>query len=88
MISSVNKEIGEAVKVALKQRGMTQRQLADDLGMKHTNLSNMLAGRGSEVPKRWQEILDRLNLELTVQPTRVSNESASRTASAGAEGES
>lgn len=68
MINVVNKEIGDAVKAALKTQGRTQRQLAEELGMKETNLSNMLAGRGSDVPERWRQILESAGLELTVKP--------------------
>lgn len=68
MIEVVNERIGAAVKDALKRRGMTQAQLARELGMKPSNLSNMLAGHTSAMPARWQDILDRVGLDLTALP--------------------
>lgn len=68
MIQDVNSDIGAAVKAALKAQGKTQRQLAEELGMQETNLSNMLAGRVSEVPERWQQILKSVGLKLVVVP--------------------
>ena len=71
MIDRVNKEIGDAVKVALKRKGVTQAQLARSLGMEPSNLSNMLAGKGSKVPKRWREVLEFAGLDLTVRPAQA-----------------
>ena len=67
MIDAVNREIGDAVKAALKEKGMTQAQLAKQLGMEPTNLSTLLAGRNSGVPKRWQEILEAVGLKLSTE---------------------
>lgn len=70
MIDPVNEKIGAAVKEALKKQGRTQADLARSLNMKPSNLSNMLSGKISEVPRRWQDILDDVGLDLAAVPKK------------------
>ena len=51
----------------MRAKGLTRQKMAADLDIAPTNLSNILNGKTSDMPKRWHEILDYLGLELTVK---------------------
>ena len=54
----------------MKAKGLTRQKMAEDLEIAPTNLSNILNGKTSDMPKRWREILDYLGLELGASPKR------------------
>ena len=65
-------EIREAVKQALKDKGLTQYEVARLLGTKQPSINRMLSGKGQGagvVPDAWAKLLELAGLELTVQPT-------------------
>lgn len=51
----------------MKEQGMTQEALADRLGTMQPSIARLLNGKSGVVPKLWQEVLDELELELTVK---------------------
>jgi len=71
----MNEAVQNAVREAMKRKGLTRQKMAEDLEIAPTNLSNILNGKTSDMPKRWREILDYLGLELTAQPTEEGRES-------------
>lgn len=77
----MNDHIRSVVKQVLKQRGITQLELAQKLGMKPPHISRMLssgADGGGKVPENWEAILEALQLELTVQPSSKETSNAKK----------
>ena len=64
----MNDKIVETVKAKMKHDGITQEALANRLGMARTNLVRLVNGHVGSVPKRWQDVLDELGLELVAVP--------------------
>jgi len=64
----VNQDIRTAVKAAIKTKGMTQEDVAGELGVNRVYINRMLSGDTSQMPGRWSQLLDLLGLELTVKP--------------------
>lgn len=52
----------------MKQRELTQSELAQRLGMTQPALAKMLTGRTGQVPESWQRVLDELGLQLVAIP--------------------
>ncbi len=73
MNTFVNEKIVKTVKAKMKEDGVTQEALANRLGMKRTNLVRMVNGHIGSVPRRWQEVLDELGLELIAVPKEERN---------------
>ena len=59
-IRGMNPEVREAVRQTMKQRELTQSELAQRLGMTQPALAKMLTGRTGQVPESWQKVLDEL----------------------------
>ncbi len=74
MNTHMNTKVAGAVKSKMKADGLSQQALADRLGMKRTNLVRMLGGHVGSVPRRWQEVLDELGLELIAVPKEEENQ--------------
>ena len=68
MNTYMNDKIVETVKAKMKDDGITQEALANRLGMARTNLVRLVNGHVGSVPKRWQDVLDALGLELIAVP--------------------
>lgn len=64
----MNESIRRAVKQRMDEKGLSQGDVARALQMQRPNLTKMLSGRSGEIPRNWQELLDFLDLELTVKP--------------------
>ncbi len=64
----MNDKIVETVKAKMKSDGITQEALANRLGMARTNLVRLVNGHVGSVPKRWQDVLNELGLELVAVP--------------------
>lgn len=64
----MNEEISAQVKAVLKERGLTQQALADEMGVDRVYVNRMLNGSTSQLPTRWAELLSVLGLRLTVEP--------------------
>ena len=58
------------VKVVLRDRGMTQTELAKLTGIERPNITRLLSGAVGKTPDSWQKILDALGLEIVVQHKR------------------
>ena len=63
----MNDQVRQVVKACMKERGMTQVKLAQEVGMEQPNIQRLLAGRVGAVPDSWQKVLDALGLELVAQ---------------------
>jgi len=64
----MNQQIRETVKGVIRERGLTQQQLADEMGIARTHLNQMLSGKLGQVPPRWALLADALDLEIVIQP--------------------
>lgn len=64
----MNENIRRRVRVALAERDMNQRDLAERVGMKPQYVSDLLTGRVGKIPSTWARILDALDLELVAVP--------------------
>lgn len=64
-IPFVNREIRQAVKALMRERGITQEQLAEEIGMKRTNLNQML-NADTEIPQRWQDVFKVLGKKIAL----------------------
>ena len=64
----MNEKIQQAVKAKMDTDGISQSALARQLGMERANLVRLTNGRAGDIPRRWQEILDALGLELIAVP--------------------
>lgn len=62
----VTEEIRAIVKQVMRERHMTQTQLAEKLGVTPQALSRTLNERG-KVPGLWKDIFEELSLEVTVK---------------------
>ena len=63
----MNEQVRQMVKARMKERGITQVKLAQEVGMEQPNIQRLLAGRVGAVPESWQKVLDALGLELVAQ---------------------
>ncbi len=54
----------------MQESGISQRQLAKEIGTLPNSISRTLGGRVGTVPGLWPRILDALDLELIVIPKR------------------
>lgn len=63
----MNEDVRSAVKAAMKERGLTQEQVAEELGVDRVYVTRMLSGSVSETPRRWEDLLKLLGLRLTVE---------------------
>lgn len=70
----VNDDIRTRVKAVMKERGLTQQAVADELGVDRVYVNRMLNGSASQVPARWAEMLGLLGLRLTVEPVGDSSQ--------------
>ena len=59
--------IREQIKRCIKEKSVTQGEIAKALGIARPNITRMLTGRSGQVPDNWVKLLDYLGLELTVQ---------------------
>ncbi|WP_264775622.1 helix-turn-helix domain-containing protein [Deinococcus aetherius] len=63
-------QVREQVLEEMQRKGINRQQLAEMIDMNPQYLWDMLAGKRSNIPQRWQDILDALGLEIVVQPKR------------------
>lgn len=65
-MTGMNDRVREAVKNRLKEKGISQGQLAILLEVERPSITRLLSGTSGKVPQLWQEVLDALDLELIV----------------------
>jgi transcriptional regulator with XRE-family HTH domain len=63
----VNEKITGAIRQKMKEKGLTQKELSERVGLSQPNLARLLAGRSPRVPDSLQKVLDHLGLELTAE---------------------
>jgi plasmid maintenance system antidote protein VapI len=66
---SVTDDIRTRVKKELEKQGLTISGLAQEFEVERSHLSRLI-NRSGVIPKAWLQLLDRLGLELAVQPKR------------------
>lgn len=59
--------IREAIKTAMGEQKLTQKELADKLGIKQPSVADVIGGRRGRVPQSLIDILEALGLELTAR---------------------
>ncbi len=64
-ITPMNKEIRRQIKAVMKERGISQELLAEQIGMRRTNLNQMLNAE-TDIPQRWQDIFNALGKKLVL----------------------
>lgn len=63
-------ELRAEIRAELARRRVRQVELAQELDVSRTHLSNMLNGQRGKLPATWARLLDHLGLELTVRSKR------------------
>jgi transcriptional regulator with XRE-family HTH domain len=63
----MNEAVRKTVKETMKAKGISQGQLARDLGLERPAVTRLLSGTSGKVPDTWQKVLDALGLELVIQ---------------------
>ncbi|WP_175607322.1 helix-turn-helix transcriptional regulator [Deinococcus marmoris] len=66
----MNQDVRQAVKTVIKEKGLTQEQVAEALGVNRVYVNRMLSGSTSKMPGRWSELLEYLDLRLTVESSK------------------
>ena len=66
----VTDELRAELRAELARRRIKHKDLAAELGMSRTYLSNLLNGQRGQLTDKWQRLLDHLDLELVVRPKR------------------
>ncbi|WP_245588482.1 helix-turn-helix domain-containing protein [Deinococcus pimensis] len=64
----MNEQVRAAAKARMKERQLTQTELAKKTGLTQPALAKLLNGNVGRVPENWQRILDELGLELVAIP--------------------
>ena len=64
----VNQQIRGAAWSAFRKQGLTQKSLAERVGMTQPAVGRILNGERKGDPDSWQRILDELGLELVAVP--------------------
>ncbi len=67
MMTTMTDELRAHLRAELARRKIRQRELAEELGMSRTYLSNLLNGQRGQVSEKWQRLLDYLGLELALK---------------------
>lgn len=60
----MNEAVRQAVKVALKEQGLTQEQVAEEIGLHRVQVNRLLNGKSNDVPDSWQRLLELAGLDL------------------------
>ncbi|MFV0432983.1 MAG: helix-turn-helix domain-containing protein [Leucobacter sp.] len=58
-------DLGNLIRYVRKRHGLTQRELAERLGVTHRWLSELESGKGKQANNRYFEVLRLLGIELT-----------------------
>ena len=64
----VTDDVRSELRAELARRRIKQSDLAAELGMSRTYLSNVLNGQRGQLSEKLQSLLDYLDLELTLRP--------------------
>ena len=64
----MNEAIRSTVKEVMAARHISQRELAEQLDVNPQYIWDLLKGKSGNAPKRWEQVLEALDLELYVRP--------------------
>lgn len=67
---TVNERIRVQIRVAMTERGVTQAELARQLGVKPPSLAQILSGKRGTIPESLMDVLQALGLTLEAVPTQ------------------
>lgn len=67
MLVTMTEPVRREIRAQLKRRGLTQKVFAHGLSFSEVQLSRMMSGATEGSVKSWQEICDKLGLEITVK---------------------
>jgi transcriptional regulator with XRE-family HTH domain len=67
-MSQMTENLRAELRAEIARRRIKQTDLARELGVSRTHLSNMLNGQRGELPSTWARLLDHLELELALRP--------------------
>lgn len=67
-LTSTDKAIRDTLKRTMREQGLTQTALAEQLGIKQPSVADILTGRRGRQPESLLNLLDAVGLELTIQP--------------------
>ncbi len=64
----MNERIKAKIRAVMEERGITQAELAKQLGIKQPSVAEVLSSHNAKIPQSLINVLDALELELTVVP--------------------
>lgn len=71
-LAGMNEAVRQAVKAAMKERGLTQERVAEEIGLHRVQVNRLLNGKSNDVPESWKRILDLVGIDLA--PVRKEGE--------------
>ena len=66
-MTDMTDDIRLSVRVHMLKNGISQTQLAEDVGLTRQHVSALLTGHRGRLPDSWQRVLDGLGLEVVVR---------------------
>lgn len=60
----MNGEVRSFVKQVMREKGISQTELAQRTGLERSAVTRLLSGTVGKVPENWQRILDELQVDL------------------------
>ncbi|GGS10354.1 hypothetical protein GCM10008960_40620 [Deinococcus sedimenti] len=66
-MTDVNQDVCRQVKAVMKEDGMTQEAVAQQMNVDRVYINRMLNNGTSKIPMRWGQLLDLLGLELVIR---------------------
>ena len=70
-MSKMTENLRAELRAEIARRRIKQTDLARELGVSRTHLSNMLNGQRGELPDTWARLLDHLGFELRLHLKQV-----------------
>lgn len=67
-MTGMNEQVRQAARAALKNKRLTQAEIAEGIGLQQSDVARLLTGKVGRVPENWQKLLDALDLELIAVP--------------------
>jgi transcriptional regulator with XRE-family HTH domain len=64
---NTDERIRLAIREAMNDKGLTQQELADKLGIKQPSVAQLISGKYGAIPQSLLDVLEALDLELVVQ---------------------
>lgn len=64
----MNDQIRQSAREAMKTKGLTQEQMASQLGIPRTQVNRMLNGDIGKIPESWAALANALDMEIALRP--------------------